>query len=177
MAGEEELFEILEDLESQAEAMQHRERLAEVADRAHSEYASVTLDGRLMASLGQVLAVEVLGVGRLRGELTRVGPGWFELRSAAARWWVRSPALVLVLGASSRAVPEVAWSPLHRLGLGTVLRRLADEGEAVVAQLVDGSGHEARVGRVGADFVELLTEEGAQLLVLMERLAALRGRV
>lgn len=186
MAGEEELFEMFEDLEAQAEALQHLERAAEVADRTRAEYGAVTLDSRLMASLGQPVEVDVRAVGRLGGQVERVGPGWFQLGSGSGTWWVRTPAVTSVRGASSRAVPEVAWSPLHKLGLASALRRLADEGEHVVLQLVDGTRHEGRVARVGADFVELDagrdTEargrgQGAagSVLVSVEQLASVRA--
>ncbi len=63
---------------------------------------------------------------------------------------MRLDAVVAVHGASERSVPEVAWSPIARLGLGSALRRLADAGERCVLHLVDGTMHEAVLRRVGA---------------------------
>ncbi len=151
---------MFEDLEAQAEALQHLERAAEVADRTRAEYGGVSLDARLMASRGRDLEVDVLAAGRLQGRLERVGPGWFQLDGAFGVAWVRTEAVTGVLGASPRALPELAWSPVDTLGLGSVLRRLAEEQEGVVLQLLDGTRHEGRVGRVGRDFVELVAPAG-----------------
>ncbi len=156
---------MLEDLEAQAEALQHRERAAEVADRARTEYAAVTLDARLMATVGGVVEVDVLAVGHLRGEVARVGPGWCELGSLQGTWWLRTAAITSVRGVSDRALPEVAWSPVDRLGLASVLRRLSDESETVVVVTADGSRHEGTVRRVGADFLEL-DGAGSRLVAL-----------
>lgn len=178
MTGDEELFEVLEDLEAQAESLQHQERVAEVEDRARAEYGAVTLDSRLMASRGRTVEVDVLAVGRLRGRLERVGPGWLQLGERAATWWVRTPAVTAVLGASERALPEVAWSPVDRLGTGSVLRRLADEQEEVVLRLVDGGRQQGRLARVGADFVELAGDGSAGrgvTLVPLVHVTAFRG--
>jgi hypothetical protein len=178
--GDEELFELLEDLEAQAEAMQHQERAAEVADRARSEYGTVTLDQRLMASLGRRLEVDVPALGRVRGELERVGPGWFQLGSGpSGTAWVRTATVTGLRGASDRALPDVAWSPVDRLGFSSVLRRLGDEQEQVVVLLTDGGRHAGLVGRVGEDFVEVLVSRtgGTEVvLVPLAQVTAVRGQ-
>ena len=53
MVWDERLFDLLDDLEGQAEALYAAERDAELADRSRAEYASVTLESRLMASTGR----------------------------------------------------------------------------------------------------------------------------
>ena len=156
MGWEEELFSVLDDLEQQAEAAYGAERDAELADRSRAEYAAVTLAGRLMASVDSEIAVTLRGQGvsQVRGTLQRVGDGWFLVRGAGQDWVVPVAALLRVQGASPRAVPEVAWSPLARLGLGSALRRIADTREACVVHLTDGTQHEVVLTRVGKDFVE-----------------------
>ena len=69
MAWEEQVFSLLEDLEQQAESMYAVERGSELADRARSEYATVTLAARLAAGVGAPISLEVRGVGRLTGKL------------------------------------------------------------------------------------------------------------
>ena len=59
----------------------------------------------------------MLGVGRIAGLLQRVGADWCLAHGAAQDWVVRLSAVVAVDGASGRSVPEVAWSPIARLGL------------------------------------------------------------
>jgi hypothetical protein len=105
-----------------------------------------------------------------------VSKGWLLLGSSGSEWVVPLPAVTSVSGASARSVPEVAWSPVTRLGLGSALRRLSEAAEPCVVHLVDGTVHEARVGRVGADFVELAVGEDRVELVPHAGLAAIRSR-
>jgi hypothetical protein len=81
-----------------------------------------------------------------------------------------------VLGSSERSVPEVAWSPVARLGVGSALRRLAEAGERCVLHLTDGTRHEALLRRVGADFVEVRVGEGRLELVAFTALVAVQSR-
>lgn len=171
----EQLFALFEDLEGQASALYEADREAELADRSRTEYAKVGLATRLVASMGSRVAVDVLGVGRVEGLLDRHGDGWFLLRGDRQDWIVRTAAVTTVVGASSRSVPEVAWSPLQRLGLGSALRRLAEEGERCVVHLVDGAAHDGVVRRAGSDFLELAAPAG-DLLVAHAGLAAVQSR-
>ena len=176
MSWEEQLFSVLDDLEQQAEALYDAERDLDLADRSRSEYAQVTLASRLMASVDADLVVEVRGVGRVSGNLQRVGTGWCLLHGARQDWIVRTDAITVVHGASSRSVPEVAWSPVTRLGLGSALRRLADAGERCLVHLVDGARHEVVLARVGDDFVEGTDEGGRRRLVSFSGLSAVQSR-
>lgn len=176
MAWEEELFAVLDDLEQQAEALYDAEREVELADRSRAEYQQVTLASRLMASVGRTIRLDVLGVGPVSGELERVASGWCLVRGSAQDWVVRLGAVTSVRGASERSLPEVAWSPVARLGVGSALRRLADAGERCILRLVDGTAHEALLRRVGADFVEATVGEGTSVLVAFAALAAVQSR-
>jgi hypothetical protein len=167
VAWDERLFELLDDLEGQAESLYAVERDAELADRSRAAYATVTLAGRLMASMGRELALDVSGVGRVEGSLRRMGTGWCLVRGAAARdWLVVLDAVVAVEGASGRSLPEVAWSPVSRLGLGSALRRLADEGVPCVVHLRTGGRHDLVPTRVGQDFVEGIDDGGERRVLL-----------
>jgi hypothetical protein len=179
MSWERDLFALFDDLEQQADALYDAEREVELADRSRAEYHHVTLAGRLMASVGRAVTLDLRGVGPVAGELERVATGWCLVRGPAQDWVVRLEAIARVLGASERAVPEVAWSPVARLGLGSALRRVADTGEACVLHLVDGNRHEVLLRRVGADFVEVSVGEagdGRVELVPFLTLAAVQSR-
>jgi hypothetical protein len=176
MSWEEQLFSVLDDLEAQAEALYDAERDLELADRSRSEYARVTLTSRLMASLDADLTLELRGLGRVSGTLQRVGTGWCLMHGSGQDWIVRSEAIHAVHGASSRSVPEVAWSPVTRLGLGSALRRLADAGERCLAHLVDGSSLELVITRVGQDFLEGRGPGDRSQLVAFSGLTALQSR-
>jgi hypothetical protein len=69
-------------------------------------------------------------------------------------------AVLSLAGLSAGArVPE-SREVSARLGLGSVLRQLAEEGDPVVLGQVDGSRQAGRILRVGADFVELAPAPG-----------------
>jgi hypothetical protein len=173
---DDQLFALLDDLEQQAQALYDADRASELADRSRSEYATVTLVSRLMASVADDVSLDLLGVGQVSGRLRRVGPDWCLLHGAAQDWVVRLAAVKGADGASARSLPEVAWSPVSRLGLGSALRRLADSGAECRLHAVDGTIRDGRLGRVGADFVELLTGEGRTTLVATAMLAGVQSR-
>ncbi|MBC2933873.1 hypothetical protein [Nocardioides sp. zg-1228] len=176
MSWEHELFALLDDLEGQAAAAWEADREAELADRARTEYGAVTLASRLMASRGHDVALVLPHLGRLEGRLSRVAEDWCLLGAAGQDWIVPLRAVTAVQGASGRSVPEVAWSPVDRLGLRAALRRVADAGERCVVHLVDGTRHEAHVERVGADFVECRDPAGRAVLVPYAGLVAVQSR-
>lgn len=176
MAWEDDLFSLLDDLEQQAEALYDRERDLELADRARAEYAGVSLASRLMASVDRELGLDVTGVGRVQGVLQRVGADWCLVHGAGQDWLLRLDAVGVVRGASARSVPEVAWSPLARLGLGSALRRIADAKQPCRLYLRDGAAHEVVLSRVGQDFVEAQAPDGRTLLVVFAALAAVQRR-
>ncbi|NPD05560.1 hypothetical protein HN031_12780 [Nocardioides sp. zg-1308] len=173
MPWEHELFALLDDLEGQAAAAWEADREAELADRARSEYGAVTLASRLMASRGQVVALDLPHLGRIEGRLDRVASEWCLLSGTGQDWLVPLGAVVGVRGASARSVPEVAWSPVDRLGLRAALRRLAEAGERCLVHLTDGTRHEAYVDRVGADFADCRTAGDAPAGVLLVPFSAL----
>jgi hypothetical protein len=172
---EAQVFALLDDLEAQAEAGFAADREAELADRSRTEYGEVTLAARLMASLGAEVTLTVRGVGLLRGLLDRVAGGWLVLAAGDQDWVVRHQAIGALTGASDRAVPEIAWPAVARLGIASALRRLADSGERCVLHLLDGTRQEGELRRVGADFVEVY-DEGRLTLVSLAALAAVQRR-
>jgi hypothetical protein len=174
---DERLFAFLDDLEGRAEALYDAERDTDLVDRSRAEYAAVTLTGRLMASLGTDVVLDVLGAGPVAGVVQRVGPDWCLTHAAAQDWIVRLAAVVSIEGASARAVPEVAWSPVARLGFGSALRRLADAGEPCVVHGIDGTARAVVPTRVGSDFVEVTLAEGRSLLLSHAAIAAVQSRV
>ena len=124
MDWDEQLFALLDDLEHQAQALYDADRASELADRSRSEYAAVTLVSRLMASVDDDVTLDLAGVGPISGRATsgrrRTG-AWCTV--PPQDWVVRLAAVRGVEGASARSVPEVAWSPVSRLGLGSALRQ------------------------------------------------------
>lgn len=158
MAVDGSLRTLFEDLEQQAEGLALAERDAELAERGAAEYAEVTLEARLHASVGRAVSLTVAGAGALQGSVVRVAAGWFLLETATvppSEWVVVSTALRSVTGASERAVSREARSVTARLGLRSALRGLAESRREVTVHGLDGVVVRGRLGRVGADFVEL----------------------
>ena len=177
MGWENDLFALFDDLEQQAGALYAAERDAEVADRSRAEYQQVSLAGRLMATIGSEITVGVTGVGLVLGTLERVADGWALIAAADQDWVIALDAVATIEGGSVRAIPEVAWSPLTRLGLGSALRRLAEAGERCVVHLRDGTRFDGALRRVGQDFCELVTgEDRRMVLVAFSGLAAVQSR-
>ena len=176
MSWEEDLFAYLDDLEGLADAWYDAERAADLADRSRAAYREVTFASRLAASVGTDVRLEVRGVGPVGGTLERVASDWCLVRGADQDWVVSVPAVTGLDGASDRSLPEVAWPPAARLGIGSALRRLADAGERCVVRLTDGSAHDAVLRRVGADFVEAVTGEERVVLLAFTALAAVQSR-
>lgn len=158
---EEQLFGVLDDLEHQAGAAFALERSLEVEERARAEYSAVTLAGRLMASLDREVRLELAGALPVSGRLARVAAGWCLLEGGHDAWVVPCDAVLSAYGLAGRATPREAWPAAAALGLGSALRRLAEAGEPCRLRMRDGSVHDVRLGRVGADFLEAYAGDAA----------------
>lgn len=176
MGWDEELFALFDELEGQAEALYDLEREPELQDRSQAEYAAVTLAGRLMASHDGTIGLEVAGVGHLDGRLTRVAGSWCLVTARHQEWIVPFNAIGAVVGASARALPEVAWSPLARLSLTSALRRVAESGGRCLLFRRDGSRIEVTLRRIGRDFLEAVMGTETVVLVPFAALAAVQRR-
>jgi hypothetical protein len=187
MTWEDRLLGFLDDLEQRAEGLALTNRDAEVAELGRAEYAEITLVSRLHASLGRELQLSVRGAGIVRGRLLRVGAGWCLLAiqgnaaapghgqpSAGPQQLVALGAVVTVRGLSPAAITQPARSPLGRLGVGSVLREVAESRESVVLVDVDGVRRRGTVGRVGADFLELTGDDGGLEVLPFGALAVVR---
>jgi hypothetical protein len=159
------------DLEAQLEAAQRRELDVEVADRTRRELALTTVTDRLRAAVGGRLELTAAGAGSLAGEVERVGTGWLLLDcSPTLTVLVLADAIVSIRGLpgfSAGAADAVA----ARMGLGIVLRGLAQDRAAVALTLRDGSAPTGTIDRVGADHLDLAEHPVDQ----PRRNAAVRG--
>ncbi len=176
MSWERALLELFDDLEQQAEGLALANRDADVAELARAEYAEVDLESRLHASLDQDVELQVRGAGALRGRLARVGTGWCLLATTGAPGGETVVLTGTVLGARGLAAgarPEPLRGVASQLGIGSVLRRLAEHGSRVTVVRGDGERRSGVLARVGADFLEL-ADEGRLELVPFGALVAVR---
>lgn len=167
MSWEERVFELLEDLDAEADAAFGAQRALEVADQARAEYATVTLNARLMAAVGTELSLGVRGLGTVRGRLGAVASEWLLLRAPVRSWVVLTSSVLWCDGAPAHAVAEAAWPRTARLGVGSVLRRIADDGAPAQLVLTDGARLDGQWQRIGADFAELVPVAGRRRTVLV----------
>jgi hypothetical protein len=178
VSWERRLVDLFEDLEQQAEGAALAARDVEVAELARGEYAEVDLASRIHASLGRQVEASLEGLV-LRGRLARAGDGWCLLVHDAGdgrvdEWVVPSAGLLALRGLSPQAQP-LGQRPLPaRLGLGSVLRSVAEAQEPVLVVRSDGERRQGRVGRVGRDFLELVEEPGGVAVVPFSAVVAIR---
>jgi hypothetical protein len=162
MRWDERLAGLFDDLEQQAEGLALADRDAEVAEALRAEYSQLDLASRLFASLGARVRLQVSGVGGVEGLLRRAGEGWCLLDTAAQEWVVRLSAVTAARGLVDRGVVSTARPLTARLGLGSVLRGLGEARADTVLHRTDGTLLRGRLGRVGADFVELAVPGDAE---------------
>lgn len=181
MSWERRLFDLFEDLEQQAEGAALAARDLEVAELARAEYSEIDLASRCHASIGHL--VELAGPHGLlvRGRVARAGTGWCLVvaegggeRLGDEEWVFVLASLVTARGLSAQAQPPATRPLTGRLGLGSVLRTVAEEHASVTLVRSDGERRRGRVGRVGKDFLELLPDGGGVEIVPFSAVAALR---
>ncbi len=162
MSWESRLLELFDDLEQQAQALALSKRDVDVVELSRAAYAEVDLAGRLHASVGLCVVLTVTGVGAVPGRLAQVGTGWCLVTGTGAAGSTADAERIIVLaallaatGLSPRATTPAARDLRAALGLGSVLRRLAEAGRPVDLVLLDGSRLTGVLQRVGGDFVEV----------------------
>ena len=161
MHWEQRLLALFDDLEQQAEGLALSQRDAEVAELGRAEYARVDLGSRLHGSLGRRVAFAVTGVGPLDARLGRVGSDWCLAETATHEWLLRLDAVTRVSGLGEQAVDPRHRALVARLGFGSALRGVAEDGVPVLVHLLDGTQARGWPRRVGADFLELRSEQDA----------------
>lgn len=180
MTWERRLLDLFDDLEQRAEGLALASRDGEVAELGRAEYAQVDLTARLHASVGAAVRAQLVGAGTVTGRLLRVGDGWCLLadeESHPGREWVLIlDAVVALRGLAQGSVAEPLQPLWGRLSPGSVLRALAEEQASVLLLTRDGGQYRGVLGRIGADFLELHTEDGWAVLVRLAAVAALSGR-
>jgi hypothetical protein len=174
---EKRVLDLFDDLEQQAEGLALAERDATVAELGAAEYAEVDLSSRLHASRGAVVQLHVLGTGMVGGRLERAGEAWCLVADRANPSLVtvvRTAAVAAARGLSPGAMPDALRGVAARLGVGSVLREIAESREVVAVGFVDGAQRRGRIARVGSDFVELVVDDGPVEVVALAALALVR---
>ncbi len=144
------------DLERQWDALAEADRQAEIAERTRAEFARVTLADRLRGSEGRAVVLVVRSGQDVTGEIVRVGSDFLLLATPRQEYVVPLAAIASLRGLGPAALSADAAGPVRaRLGLGSVLRRIAADRSTVALVRDHGPGLTGTLQRVGADFVEL----------------------
>jgi hypothetical protein len=144
------------DVEGELDAAEAAELDAEVSDRTAYEVGRLTLADRLTAALGTDVAVTTNGAGTVRGQLTDAAPDWLVVGDTL----VPTAAVTTMTGLGVRAARPGAIQ--RRLTLGYALRALA--GQDATVTTTDGTMYRGTIDRVGADFVDVSTEQGGKTI-------------
>lgn len=175
MTWETRLFDLFDDLEQQAEGLSLTSRDAEVADLGRAEYAAVDLVSRLHASLGRTISLDTAS-GHFRGRLARVGAGWGLVVTETGETVFSLLAVRRFRGLDARSHPEQVRSVVTKVGLGSVLRAIAEEGVPAAVDDVGGAVRRGRITRVGADFLEIDDHEGGGGVIPFTAVVTVRRR-
>ena len=156
------------DLEARLEAAQRADLEAEIADRARSERADVTLGARVVGMRGAVLTVVLRGGRRVSGTVADAAATWLLLASGGGEVLVPASAIAAIEGLGHGAASLSAVE--RRLGMGSVLRELADARADVVVD-TDAGAWRGRILAVGADHLDLDGPGGVRAIPLAAVLA------
>lgn len=145
------------DLQAQWEAELRAEDDAQILEMAQAEAAGTRFGDRLRARRGSPLTVRLADGSDRVGLVSDVAQEWVLLAEGERRHLVPVAAIALAWPLAGAAP---APSAVERgLGLGHVLRALAEEGQDVVVR-TSGGDHTGRLVRIGADHLDLATATG-----------------
>lgn len=168
---------LFEDLAAQQEAIELRERDAEIAEHTRAELGQVQLLDRLTAVLGVPLRCRVRGVGPVEGTLSDVGADWVLLEArpggTAARELLLPAGALLVVEGLSRRVETDPAAASRRLGLRHALRAVSRDRAPVRVHDVAGDHVTGTIDAVLADHLDVSRHADDE----PRRDQAVRGRV
>jgi hypothetical protein len=155
--------QLFEDLEADLDEANRAERTGEVADRTWREVGRQQLTDRLRAAAGGEIVVRISGAGAVRGSIASTGNGWVLVDEASGTQALVPIRHVIAVGGLGRKaeVPGSEGRVGERLGLGYALRGISRDRARVVLTLVDGGALAGVIARVGADFLDLASDVGA----------------
>ncbi|MET1037561.1 MAG: hypothetical protein ABW075_04755 [Aeromicrobium sp.] len=161
---------LFDDLEAQAADIERDERDALVDELRDGDWADTTW----RQLLGGTVVLEVLGAGRIEGEVTLANEHVVQVAGDRIDHVVAVAAVTVVHAAERRADPPGRVA--SALGWGHVFRALRDAGEPVTVRLVDGTAREGVIEVVGRDFVRLATTSGRAQDVVWTAVSVVSGR-
>ena len=146
---------LFEDLEAQLDAAVEAELAGEVAERTRHERAHVTLADRLVAWVGEMVTLDLLGGAVVAGRLEQAAQQWVVVMHGPLPALVPMTAVVTVGGLGRAASAGDRTAVLRRLSFPAALRAVARDRSPVRIELVDGRVLTGTVDAVGSDHLDL----------------------
>ena len=149
--------DLFADLQAQFDAAADEHVPMQVAELAEAEIATTMLPDRWRARRGERLQVRLRDGSDRDGVVSDAAQDWLVLAGEARRSLIPRTAVVLArpLGPSAPGPTRVE----RALGLGHVLRALAQERLEVVVHTIAGT-YRGRLARVGGDHCDLVDARG-----------------
>lgn len=157
------------ELEGQAGDFELQERDALVDELRDGDWAETSWRGLL----GGRVVLEVLGLGRLEGQVVLANNAFVQVRGDRADHVVNSAAVLALVATERRA--DAASTVAAALGWGHVFRALRDAGDTVRVRRIDGSTVEGTVLVVGKDFVRLCDQSERERSLPFAAIAVVSG--
>lgn len=161
---------LFDELEAQASDIEREERDALVDELRDGDWAETSWRDLC----GGTVVLEVMGVGRVEGQVASVNERLVRLSGDRADHVIAATAVVAVHAAQRRA--DAPGRVDAALGWGHVFRALRDAGEEISVRRIDGSSQDAVVDVVGRDFVRLVTPAGRSQDVVWTAIVMVSGR-
>ncbi|WP_062302729.1 hypothetical protein [Demequina subtropica] len=143
----------------------------EIAERERDERARIALAGRLLAGSGAAVRLVLSDGATVAGTVADAAGSWVLLDAPRGQVLVPLAAIAMIEGVGNAVatLTEVR----RRMGVGTVLRELAESGGPVVVETLAGRWA-GRIAAVGADHLDLVGD-GSALTVPLASLLAVRS--
>ncbi|GAB3161117.1 hypothetical protein GCM10027059_10490 [Myceligenerans halotolerans] len=152
--------DLAEDLDALADAQEAAESDAMVAELTRAEHATIDLAARLRAATGAPVVVDLPDGATVRGVVLAAAETWLLLDGAAhgpERHLIPLTAIDGVSGLGAGSAPAAPREP----AITTRLRGLQRDRRTVLVR-TRGRVHRGRIGRVGADHLDLDVLDGGR---------------
>ena len=158
------------ELEAQAGDLELDDRDALVEELRDGDWAETSW----RALLGGHVVLDVLGLGRVEGDVVLANEHIVHLHGERLDHVVSARAVLAVVSSQRRA--ERSSPVTATLGWGHVFRALRQADDAIRVSRIDGLTVDGAVSVVGRDFVRLRTESGRDQVVPFDAVAVVSGR-
>jgi len=167
---------------ARVDADEAEERDAEAIDQIRIDHGRLRLNDRLAERTGEVVTLQVRGIGAVQGRILAVGRDWLSQIGPAGRGFVSIAAIDRFGWAGSPGTGPAGSSPGAEPGDSswkTVIRSLVAAGRPVSVSLVDGVCVRGRLVRCGDDHFDLVSEaaggagSGETIVIALRSLASI----